>query len=201
MVNEIIVGVILGAIVGLIIGFGLELFRKHLEESRTKKYICKAILSEIKLNQSRLQDYAKAGAGFRKIAETREVKGSADEETKDLFKKAITKGGYDIKLPPDISFDITIYSNISHELGLLNTEIRDKIISYYGGLNLMSFILRYLSEISKLSEKNGYLPQVKKLIERTKTKEIYDKAEECFNIGVELIEKLNKIEVTKIKKK
>ena len=185
MESDIIIGFIIGVFSALVSGLTLTGFKKYLDEKSTKKSILRSLLSEIELNQSRLKDAAAAGAAFRKISENRKVNESEDDVT-IAFKKAITKNGYNIDMPSKVCFDRTIYSSASRELGLLNPEIRNKIISYYGGLHLMEYILEILYEISASPEINRYLPPVKNLIKKSRTKEYFDKAEECFNLGAEL---------------
>ncbi|MCK4347797.1 MAG: hypothetical protein KAW47_04190 [Thermoplasmatales archaeon] len=191
MESDIIIGCSIGVFSAVVSGFALIWFKKYWDEKSTKKSILRSLLSEIELNQSRLKNDAEAGAGFRKFSENRKVNESVDEETRIVLEKAITKNGYNIDRSSKVCFDRTIYSNASRELGLLNPEIRNKIISYYGGLHLMEYILEILYEISASPEINRCPLPVKISIKKTRTKEYYDKAEECFNLGTELIKDLN----------
>ena len=131
MESDIIIGFIIGVFSALVSGLTLTWFKNYLDEKSTKKFILRSLLSEIELNQSRLKNDATAGAGFRKFSENRKVNESVDEKTRIVLEKAITKNGYNIDLPGKVCFDRTIYSSASRELGLLNPEIRNKIISYY----------------------------------------------------------------------
>ena len=181
---------IVGACVAGVVGLVTVCFSNFADNRRRRKSILRALLSEIELNQSHLENQAVAGASLRKLSENRKVNGSMDEETRSIYEKVITKNGYDLSLLRKACFDTTVYSNASRDLGLLNPKIRSMIVSYYGGLLWMECTLGNLYEISASPEKNRKT-LFKDAIKESKTKEYFDKAEECFNLGTELIKKIN----------
>ncbi len=180
------VGVIIGAIIGIVSGIIVAYSAKIFEERSNKKFISRALLSEVKSNQSRLQFAAKWGTNFRKFVED---PNSFSEESRKNFENKITADMYHIDIGRELSFDRTIYSASSDKIGLLNPEIRDKIVQYYVGLKLMEDISKYISEISLSTDKN-FDPRMKPIIKGSKTKEYFEQAEECFSTGEELLGRL-----------
>ena len=192
MVSETIQGVIVGGILGLISGIVLTWLGKFFEEKSARKYILGALLSEVELNQRLLQNDVKLGESLRKFVENPE---SFPAETIDMLKNNITENGYNVDIPKNKKFDRTFYSDVSYKLGLLNLKIRNNIVTYYGELKEMEFILESLSEISFTSGTTSDVAAImnsrmKHAMKEQRTKYYFEKAEECFKKGDQLIEQL-----------
>lgn len=192
-VREVIIGVIAGVIT-LIIGYYLidkrrkqkekleQETNKEMEHKNEKIRICRIILSEVKVNQSRLKPLS-------------------DSTNKILFMSMydwirVILGEKD-KLPNMLIFGKKIYSGLSDKLWVLDDAFRNKLVQYY-------FELEYIEEeYKKLDIQGGsylhlvYLP----LRENEKSKMSKSRWDEIdgflrntkkeYDLGEELMKDLN----------
>lgn len=117
--NFVIGGLSLGLVIE-VVGLLRELFKEHREErakkiesQNEKRTIFGRLLSEIERNQRLLQPLADSV--------TRALDSNDELSEED-------------KLPNDLNFDRTIYSNSSDKLGLLDDGNREKLDQYYSDL-------------------------------------------------------------------
>lgn len=103
---------------------------KQIESENEKRRLFGNLLSEIELNQERLEPIFRAT---------------------EIFDDARFNIEYtdDDKIPEHLIFDNNIYSNSSVKFGLLNDEMRNKLIKYYNEL-------KYMEEDFKKQKIHGY---------------------------------------------
>ena len=184
-----IFGVIVAGILGIVSGVVVTYFTICFGEKRTKQSTSRALLSEIEVNQDRLQLLVDVKNAFEKAVKDR-VEANREE-------------GHDIEIPNGMSFDRTIYSALSSGIGVLDTKSLENVVTYF-------------VKIKRIEEQHKMLPEIHGLsvselkIERTRTdwerrtggtpkisirkwdevNEYFTETEETYNIGKELIKSL-----------
>ncbi|MCX9028104.1 MAG: hypothetical protein OIN86_07975 [Candidatus Methanoperedens sp.] len=156
------------------------------ENEKEKMQLCKIIISEVKINQSR-------------------IKPLYDSANKILFMSwydwanvGLQQHNRDEKyrLPNRLKFDKDIYSSLSDKLGTLDDDCRNKLVNYYSEFE-------YIEEEYKRLDINGgsylylvypLLRDYDKSISKSKWDEIDSfliKTKKEYNLGEELVNDLN----------
>lgn len=191
MVSDQITGVIVGGSIGFLSGVGISYANIWFKERKTKKYAARAFLMEVEENQKRLRPLYQLYIAYKDYPGN---EGKSSNNDASVEQETITS-------PKSISFDRTIYSNISGNIGLLNSKIRDKLVQYYVRVKLLEEQYKYLEEFNGCSPSHLVSLELKQYVgtwsEQSNTHAIFKKieeflseVEETYIIGNELLESL-----------
>lgn len=136
MVSDQIIGVIVGGSIGFLSGLGISYANIWFKEWKTKKYAARAFLIEIDENQKRLQPLYQLYIAYKDYPGGG---GKSPNNDTNVEQETITS-------PKSLSFDRTIYSNLSGNIGLLNSKIRNKLVRYYVRIKPLEEQYKYLEE-------------------------------------------------------
>ena len=164
-----ILSLIVGGCVAGVIGIAIAFLTKFLEEKRTERYVSRAILLEVEINQKRLQR-------LFDIIDEWEKGTLTPQYGMDPLEKVILRLREPVADGTVVSFDRTIYLSSSYKIGLLNSKIGEKVVQYYAKIAFVEGELN--RDIMKMP--NVDLHEIN----------LYVKA--AYKMGEELIKSLNK---------
>lgn len=192
LLSDQIVGVIVGGSIGFLSGLGISYANIWWKDRNTKKYTVRAFLEEVEENQKRLRPLYQLYIAYKDYPEG---EGKSSKNDASVEQETITS-------PKSISFDRTIYSNLSGNIGLLNSKIRDKLVQYYVRVKPLEEQYKYLEEIHGCSPADlvyleinyqfggTWSEQSNKYAIFKKIDEFLSEVEETYIIGNELLKSL-----------
>lgn len=170
-----IIGPLIGAFLAGVIGVYTAYRTLNIRDKKDKKYVSRALLSEVQLNQKVLKVFV----DFLQTVE--EVKQQAKESGIEVL---FVPGDFSLENFPlkEIRFGKTIYSALADKIGLLDSRSIDNLVLYYTNISLL--------EVMLISLYKSFSKEQKPLYKETATKAYCTGAEKVYKMGEELIKSL-----------
>ena len=136
LMNIEIISAIIGAVITGVVGIITAVVSQRLKAKRTKKEYISSLLSEVNINQKKLQAIIKFFPESKKMlkANISPVKKN-NLSVFDLF-------------PEKLHFDKTIYFALADKIGLLDSKTKENLLNYYEDLSVLRKIVEMETSFS-----------------------------------------------------